>query len=152
MLKMETSTIVLNDAKNRQKYYAVCCKCGHVRPNRYVLITFPVKANNGREAAKIARGIARVKHNKKNAIVSCKEISYEEYQRLIENNKNDPYLGCKNVQDQRKIEGFESRIIKEPEKVVYKRSAQERKALIGYKLKKQKLFIRELNASAFASI
>ena len=79
---MEKDAIVLNDTKNGKKYYAVCCKCGHVRPTRYVEITFAIIADNGKEAAERARRIARVKHNKKYAILSCKEISKEEFDAL----------------------------------------------------------------------
>ena len=149
---MENKAIVLNDTKNEQKYYAVHCKCGHVRPNRYVEIVFALKAKNGKEAAKIARGFARVKHNKKSAIIDCYEISLEEYERILKTNKNDPYLHCKNIQEQRLIGGFESRILKEPEVVNFKKSKKERKALINYKLKKQKQFIESLKISMFASI
>ena len=147
---MENNAIVLNNAKNCKKYYAVCCKCGHVRPNRYVEITFAIRANSGKEAAEIARRIARVKHNKKTAIISCKEITKEEYDTLNETNRNDPYLKCKNVQEQRLIEDFESRIINEPEIVVYKKSKEERKDLIEYKLRKQSLLIKEFNETMLA--
>ena len=144
---MENTSIILNDAKNGQKYYAVHCKCGHVRPNRYVEIVFAVMAYNGKEAARKARGFARVKHNKKSAIIDCYEITREEYEAIIKANENDPYLKCKNIQEQRSIDGFESRIIKEPEKELPKKTKQERKDFVKYKLKKQKLFIKDLNLS-----
>jgi len=147
---MEKDAIVLNDVKNEKKFYAVCCKCGHVRPTRYVEITFAIIADNGKEAAEKARRIARVKHNKKYAILSCKEISKEEFDALNESNRNDPYLKCTNVQEQRLIEGFESRILNEPEVVTYKKSKKERKDLIEYKLKKQNLCIKELNETMLA--
>ena len=110
---MEENSLILNDARNNEKYYAVCCNCGHVGRNKHVEITFPLKAKSGKEAAEIARRIARVKHHNKYAILSCREISYEEYLELIKINANDPYLQCKNIQEQRQIEGFDSRIIKE---------------------------------------
>ena len=138
---MENNTIILNDAKKRQKYYAVHCKCGHVGINRYVEIVFAVIAKSGKEAAAIARKFARVKHNKKNAIINCYEITREEYDEILKANKSDPYLKCKNIQEQRSIDGFESRIIKEPEKVVFRKSKKERKAFVKYKLKKQKQLI-----------
>ncbi len=144
---MEEKAIILSDAKKDQKYYAVHCKCGHVKPNRYVEIVFAVMARNGKEAARKARGFARVKHNKKSAIIDCYEITREEYEAIIRDNENDPYLKCKNIQEQRSIDGFESRIIKEPEKEVPKKTKQERKDFIKYKLKKQKLFIEDLNLS-----
>ena len=148
---MWDDTIVLNNAINGKKYYAVCCKCGHVRQNHYIEITFAVIASNGKEAAKKARQIARVKHNKKYAILSCKEIFKEEFDVINEKNRNDPYLKCKNVQEQRMIEGFESRVINEPEEIAFKKSKKERKDLIKFKLRKQSLFIKELNKAILAS-
>ena len=94
---MENKAIILNNAKKGQKYYAVHCKCGHVRPNRYVEIVFALLANNGKEAAEKARQFARVKHNKKSAIIDCYEITREEYDAIIKTNENDPYLHCKNI-------------------------------------------------------
>lgn len=147
---MENKAIILTDAKKRQKYFAVHCRCGHVGQTNYVEIVFAVIASNRKEASAIARRFARVKHNKKNAIINCYEITREQYDQIIETNKNDPYLKCKNVQEQRSIDGFESRIIKEPEKVVLKKSKKERKDLIEYKLKKQNLCIKELKETMLA--
>ncbi len=138
---MENSAIVLNNAKKGQKYFAVHCRCGHVGLGHYVEIVFAVIANSRKEAAKIARGFARVKHNKKNAIIDCYEISREEYDAIIEANKNDPYLKCKNIQEQRSIKGFESRVLEEPINLAFKKTKQEREELVKYKLKKQKQFI-----------
>lgn len=149
---MENASIILNDAKKGQKYYAVHCKCGHVKPNRYVEIVFAVMACNGKEAARKARGFARVKHNKKSAIIDCYEITHEEYEAIIKANEKDLYLKCKNIQEQRSIDGFESRIIKEPEKEALKKTKQERKDFVKYKLKKQKLFIKDLNLSMSMTI
>lgn len=149
---MEINTIVLNDAKKAKKYFAVHCRCGHVGPRCYVEIVFAVIANNRKEAAEKARWFARVKHNKKNAIIDCYEISKEEYDEIMKANENDPYLKCKNIQEQRSINGFESRIIKEPEEVSLKKSKQERKEFVKYKLKKQKQFIEALNMSMLMSI
>ena len=141
---MENETILLNDTNNRQKYYAVHCRCGHVGPNSYVEIVFAIIAGSGKEAAAKARRFARVKHNKKNAIIDCYEITREEYDAIIETNKNDPYLKCKNIQEQRLIEGFESRVLKEPEKLSLRKNKKERKDFIKFKLKKQKQLIAAL--------
>ena len=149
---MGKTTIILNDTKNRQKYYAVHCRCGHVGLNHYVEIVFAIMANNRKEASEKARGFARVKHHKKNAIINCYEITYKEYETIIQINKSDPYLKCKNIQEQRLIDGFESRIIEEPVKAALRKTKQERKELIKYKLKKQKQFIEALNFSMLASI
>ena len=135
---MKNSNVILSDAKMLLKYYAVHCKCGHVGLKKYVEIVFAVMATNGKEAARIAREFARVKHHQKYAIIDCYKITREEYERILEANKNDPYLKCKNIQEQRRIDGFESRIIREPECRSFKRNKRERKAFIEYKLKKQR--------------
>lgn len=138
---MGKHSVVLNDAEKRQKYYAVHCRCGHVGPKNYIEIVFAIIASSGKEAAAKARKMARVKHDKKNAIIDCYEISREKYFQIIEVNKNDPYLKCKNIQEQRSIEGFESRVLEEPINVVFKKTKQERKEFVKYKLKKQKQFL-----------
>lgn len=81
--------------------YQVTAKCGHVGKNFYVIKTFPVKASNGREAAKIARNIPRVKHHHKDAILCVDEIEVTEYEKLIQKNNSDPYFHCSNIQEQR---------------------------------------------------
>ena len=149
---MENKTIILIDGLNSLKYYAVHCRCGHVGINHYIEIVFAVIATSRKEAAEKARGFARVKHNKKNAIIDCYEITREEYDAIIETNKNDPYLRCKNIQEQRSIEGFESRILDETKNTVVKKNKQERKDFVKYKLKKQKQYLDALKVSMQLSI
>ena len=50
-------------------YYLVLTKAGHLGKSCYMPIWFPVEAENGREAAKIARGYPRVKRDHKDAIL-----------------------------------------------------------------------------------
>lgn len=83
-----------------KKYYAVETKCGHVGRGKYTIITFAISAENGKEAAKIGRWMPRVKHHHKFCILSVKEITYDEYLVLFEENKNNPYLQCESIQDQ----------------------------------------------------
>lgn len=83
------------------KLFKVEAKCGHVGRNNYTLKVFPIKAENGKEAAKIVRDIPRVKHHHKDAIRSVVEISEAEFLRIIEQNHGDPYFKCKNIQEQR---------------------------------------------------
>ena len=92
--------------------YEVKCKCGHVGRKNYIVIAFPIIANNGKEAASIARYIPRVKHDHKDAIISVREINDDEYESLIENNQNDKYLQCNNKQEQNLLD-LSSRINKE---------------------------------------
>lgn len=97
---------------DEEKFYAVEAKCGHVGRHHCIVITFPVKAKTGKKAAEIARMIPRVKHNHKDAILSVTRISKEEYLLLLEENHNDEYLHCKNIQQQKEnCADLSSRII-----------------------------------------
>ena len=60
-------------------FYLVLAKCGHVGRRLYMPILFPVEAENGRDAAKEARKIPRVKRDHKDAILDCVEVTYEDY-------------------------------------------------------------------------
>lgn len=84
-------------------YYLVLCKCGHVGRNYYMPIWFPVEAENGREAARIARSIPRCKHDHKDAILDCIKTDYEGFLAQIEENANDPYLQCRSRHEQDQI-------------------------------------------------
>ena len=84
--------------------YEVVCKCGHVGKSHYVKISFPVKARSGKEAARIARSLPRVKHNHKDAILDVSRIDQNRYVELMEQNHQDPYLHCKCIQDQNLID------------------------------------------------
>lgn len=85
-------------------YYAVKCKCGHVGKNNCIIITFPVVAESGKDAAKIARMIPRCKHHHKDCIREVTKIDYEEYLRIKEVNNNDLYLQCKCIQEQNQLD------------------------------------------------
>lgn len=84
-----------------KNYYSVITKCGHVGKGKYVEVIFPIIASSGKEAASIARKMPRVKRDNPNAIISVTKIDYEEYMFIKERNKNNSYLYCKNIQDQR---------------------------------------------------
>ena len=101
----------------KMNYYLVTAKCGHVGRHYYIPITFPVKAENGREAAKITRQIPRVKHNRKDAIIECRKVDMEEYvmQQII--NACDPYLQATSKQEQNKmVPDVDIRVFEEVEK------------------------------------
>ena len=93
------------------KYYIVRTKCGHVGKTKYIVIDFPVAAENGKEAAKKARRIPRVKHHQKDAIIHVTEVSYDEYVECFKKNDNDAYLKCSNKQEQNSIPNFCERIL-----------------------------------------
>ena len=94
-----------------KRYYKVDAKCGHVGRNKCIWITFAVAAENGKDAAKRVRNFKRVKHDRPDAIRSVKEISFEEFMILKAENDADPYLHCKNIQEQRKIPNFDERVV-----------------------------------------
>ena len=83
--------------------YKVKAKCGHVGRGRYIPITFYLIANDKDEAATIVRKIPRVKHDEKSAIMEVVEITDAEYRIGVIENESNPYLLCKNHQDQIKI-------------------------------------------------
>ena len=87
-----------------KKYYRVLTKCGHVGRNGYVPIQFAIVAETGKEAAKIARDMPRVKHHHKDAILKVEEISKSIYKEIREINANDPYLHCHSIQEQRQFD------------------------------------------------
>lgn len=119
----------------KNKYFKVICKCGHVGKKYFIRISFPVVAMTKKEAAEIARYIPRVKHNHKDAIIDCIEISYSEYIELKAINNNDPYLNCGCKQEQKIIENLYSRLEKENE--FLNRFYRRKKDSIEYRLKKQ---------------
>lgn len=86
---------------NSRNYYEVKAKCGHVGRNNYIIKTFAIIAESGKEAAVTCKWTPRVKHHDKKAIVEVKKINYEEYKQLKNKNDNDFYLKCKNIQQQR---------------------------------------------------
>jgi hypothetical protein len=90
-------------------------KCGHVGNNFYIPITFVIRAENAREAAAVARQQPRVKHHHKDAILEVKCINEFEAREICRLNDLDPYLKCKNKQEQRAfVEQIAVRIEKEP--------------------------------------
>ena len=117
------------------KFFRVTCKCGHVGRQFFIRIDFPVNADSGKEAAEIARLIPRVKHDHKDAILNCVEIDYEEYLILQKINANDPYLKCKNPQEQAHIFGFAERLEAEPR--FAKEIEKSRKNVVDFKNKKR---------------
>ena len=92
-------------------YFKVVAKCGHVGRKKCIWITFATMAENGKEAAKRVRDFKRVKHDHKDVIASVTKITFEEFVEIKNQNDADPYLHCKNVQEQRKIPDFDKRVV-----------------------------------------
>ena len=116
-----------------KNYFEVEAKCGHVGINNCVRIKFAVWAENGKQAAAKARNFPRVKHHHKDAIISVKSIGFEEYIILKAKNDVDPFLHCKNIQEQRSFTEIIDRIEADyyTEKRMYKK-----KKCVEYKRKK----------------
>lgn len=119
-----------------EKYFIVTAKCGHVRKSNYILIDFAVIADTRKEAASKVIKYKRVKHHHKDVIRDVKEVSFEEYIEQKRRNNEDPYLHCKNIQEQRKKCDLKDRIIKE-KIVVFKKEK-----CIDYKINKIKTNIK----------
>ena len=125
--------------KQNIRFYKVTGKCGHVGKHFYLPMEFAIHAENGKMAAKIARNKSRVKHHQKDAILNVKEIDYLEYLKLLEENKNNPYLNSHSIQEQRyKCKDLPNQIIEE-DITIMRRTKKERKENIIFKRKKMKL-------------
>lgn len=83
------------------RFYKVEAKCGHVGKDYYFPGELYITAENGREAAAVARRMPRVKHDHKDAILSVSEIDADSYILGKESSMSNPYWLCKNIQEQR---------------------------------------------------
>ena len=125
------------------RYFEVTAKCGHVGKGYYIPIRFAIYAKDGEHAAKITRKKARVKHDRPDAIINVKKISREEFINLRAQNAADPYLHCKNVQQQRAIEDIQSRIEVDEYQHSRREKKYEKKKCPEYKLKKAKILDKQ---------
>ena len=99
---------------NNMNYYLVTTKCGHVGKMHYMPITFPIRAESGKEAARIARMIPRVKHHHKDAIISCVRVDKNQYDQQVKTNLVDPYLLSKSKKEQKdSVKNLQERIVKD---------------------------------------
>ena len=83
-----------------KNYYEVKAKCGHVGKMYYYEGTFYEVAEDGKEAAAIVRERPRVKHQHKDAILSVKKITLEEYLDGKKRKELEAYYHCENRQEQ----------------------------------------------------
>lgn len=81
------------------RYFIVNAMCGHVGRGMYVEKSFPIIAATRKEAAQACKSIPRVKHDNKRAILSVREVTYEEYKEQQKINDVDPYLQAKTRRD-----------------------------------------------------
>lgn len=131
-----------NKRGQKMKYFIVTAKCGHVGRFHCIWIDFAVAADSAKEAAKKARGFKRVKHNHKDVIRLVREVTFEEFiqQRTI--NDDDPYLHCKNIQQQRLIENLDVRVCEDVWNMA-RRNNKKQKAKNNYKIIKSEIAVRE---------
>ena len=120
-------------------YYKVVAKCGHVGKKHYIPVVFAVTAESGKEASKKVRNFPRVKHQHKDAILRCDKITLEEYLVIKEANNKDPYLKCKNKQQQRATCDLKDRLEVDHHNDKIKHNKVERLQRVNYKLAKYKL-------------
>ena len=121
------------------KYYNVTAKCGHVGRENYIPISFAVKANSAKEASKRVRNFPRVKHDHKDAIISCKEINEEEFNNLVKINNNDSYLTCKSKREQKQTCDLINRLVLDTNYISFnKKRGEDKLQKISFKLKKFK--------------
>lgn len=83
------------------KYFKVVAKCGHVRKGHYIIKNFFVRSEDGKEAARKVRFLPRVKHDLKDAIISVKSITREEFTQGIELHNQDLYFNVTNSSEQK---------------------------------------------------
>ena len=125
-----------------KRYFAVKTKCGHVGKNKCIYIWFPIKAEDEKEAAAKARKYPRAKHDHQDAIREVSEISFDEYVQLRIKNANDPYLQCKNIQQQRKIDNLKDRI-ETDEHLLSRLKKPSKNRNVQYALKKYDIMSRD---------
>lgn len=117
-----------------KRYFEVEAKCGHVGKTNCVWIRFAIYAEDKKEAARITRQKRRVKRNHPDAIGYVKEIDFESFMVLKDENDADPYLHCKSKREQNQIEGFSARI--EPDEFNIRKRKKKNTRNVEYKLKK----------------
>ena len=102
-------------------FYKVKAKCGHVGRNYYIEKFFYLVADSGKDAAYKVRYMPRVKHDRKDAILSVEKISEDEYNAGIEDFKADMYFHVSNSTEQRLIGAVSPQEIKrEPDRRDYR--------------------------------
>ena len=94
------------------RMYEVTAKCGHVGRNYFTVKTFAIIAESKKEAAAIIKQTPRVKHDRKDAIMSVEIIDSPRFNDLFHQNQADPYFSSFCIQDQRAL-GYMDRIREE---------------------------------------
>ena len=134
--------------EEKNNYYLVQVKGGHVGRNKYMPVTFAIRDNSAKSAAERARLIGRTKHHHRFAILSVEETTPDKFYAQVNLNKIDPYF---NVRSKREQKAFNDvimpRVRCEEAEPDYKSEAVSKRALYSKKekIRKPKVFAR-LNA------
>lgn len=125
------------------KYFIVKTKCGYVGKWNCIWIDFAVTADSAAEAAAKVKTYKRVKRHHKNVVALVKEVTFKGYmcQRAI--NDCDPYLHCKNIQEQRLIENINERMQPDTWNIERCSTKRAKKRNKEYILKKNRIAERE---------
>ena len=83
------------------KYFVVTAKMGHVGRHSYYRGRLYIATSSKKEAARLARGVPRVKHDRKDAIIDVAEIDFCSYVAGQEENRQIAYFSCTCPQEQR---------------------------------------------------
>ena len=83
------------------KYFVVTAKMGHVGRHSYYRGRLYIATSSKKEAARLARGVPRVKHDRKDAIIDVVEIDFSSYVAGQERNRQIAYFSCTCPQEQR---------------------------------------------------
>ena len=83
-----------------EKYYEVVAKCGHVGRMYYYEGHFFISSNSRKEAAKVVKGLPRVKKDHDDVILWVEEVTEIQYQEGLENMKSNPYFQCRSKHEQ----------------------------------------------------
>lgn len=92
-------------------YYRVVAKCGHVGRGHYIVKAFFIKAENGKGAAYIVRHLPRVKHDRKDAILSVEVITKDMYLEGKTLQTEDKYFRVHSSTEQRQCEAVDYNLV-----------------------------------------
>lgn len=84
------------------RYFKVTAKCGHVGRHNYIVKDFYIEANSGKEVAFKVRYLPRVKHDRKDAILSVEVITKAECLIGKETQAEDPYFQVHSSTEQKR--------------------------------------------------
>lgn len=119
-------------------FYKVKAKCGHVGRNHYIEKWFYVIASSGKEAAYRVRYFPRVKHDRKDAIISVEQISHDEFTVGVRNSRADNYFNVRNSSEQRRLGAVDPQDIRDE----LPRHIAKRTRNVDYIIKRSKILER----------